>query len=111
MVDFSPGNNYRSTLIINIVAILFFEQPREHTVLTLQFLVGPLLNNTSIFEHNDFIHIAQRTQAVRNHQDGAPHHKGIDGSQHLDLCFDVQASGRLVQHQDGRINHNLARDR
>src|SRR5438270_13875996 len=75
MVDFSPGNNDRSTLIINVVAILFLEQPREHTVLTLQHLVGPLLNNTSFFEHNDFIHIAQRTQAVRNHQDGAPHHR------------------------------------
>lgn len=50
-------------------------------------------------------------QAVRHHNRGASLHKILKGVLHQRLAFGVERAGRLVQHQDGGVREDGARDR
>src|SRR5712692_8601368 len=96
---------------ICIIAVLLFEEGGKHTTLTLQFLEATLLNNTTALEYNDLIYIAQRAQAMRDHQYRASNNQLIQGVHDLGFSLDIQARRRFIQDKDRRITQYRARNR
>ncbi len=107
--DKGRANNRLIASSFNIVAILLLEECGEHAPFALQLPEGSLLGNQPIFEHDDLIHVAERAQAVGDHQHCASNDQLIQGMHDFGLRLDVQAGGRLVEYQDRPIAQNSAR--
>ena len=62
-------------------------------------------------QHDDAVEIAQRRQAMRDRDHGAPAHQPAERLADRLLGFAVERGGRLVEQQDRRVLQEGARDR
>jgi hypothetical protein len=69
-----------------------------------------LLDDAPVAQHADRRSPAHRAQAVRDHQGRAPHQQGLERDLQLRLVLGVEMTRGLVEHQDGRIPQQRARD-
>src|SRR5579884_2717529 len=95
---------------LNIVAILLFQQLREEAAEFFQLPVRSLFHNLTASDHDDFIDVSKRTQAVRNHNHRASDNQLIQSAHDFALGFHIHARGWLVQDEDGRVSQDGARD-
>src|SRR5205823_605688 len=63
-------------------------------------------SNAPILENNNLIHIAKRTEAMRDHQYSASDDQLIESMHNLGFCFDIKTGGRLIQNKNRTITQN-----
>ena len=70
-----------------------------------------LFHDAAVIEHHQPVHLRDCRQAMRNCDHGAPLHQRAETRLDRGLDFAVERGGRLVQHQNGRIFQDHARNR
>ena len=73
--------------------------------------MGAALDDASVVEHEDLIGVADRGQAVRDRDRGAPPGQLVERKLHGALGLGVERGGGLVEDQYGRVAKDRARDR
>src|SRR5205809_3487893 len=92
-----------STYFSQNIAVLLSKKTCELSTFLFQICEGALLNNISIFENNDLIHIARCVEATGDQQYRTSNYQLGQSIQYLGFGLDVQACGRIVQDQDRSI--------
>src|SRR5579883_912002 len=108
MKGISRAQNRLVADMFDVISVLLLQQPGKDATQAFQLAVRTLLDNLPVFENNDFVNIAQRAEAMGDHQDGAPDNELIQGVHHLRLSLDIQAGRRLVENQDRRVTQDGA---
>ena len=75
-----------------------------------QLFVRARLQRAALADHDDLPRAHDGGQAVRDDDDGALLHQGFNGALHGAFAFGVQRRRRLVEHDDGRVFEQGARD-
>jgi hypothetical protein len=73
--------------------------------------VGALLHQMSVLEHDDATRLADRGEAVGDHDRGAPGEQTAQPGFDSALGVQVDVGGRLVQNQDARVGDQSAGER
>ena len=73
-----------------------------------QLLVAAAFGDTAVIKDNDFIRIANRTQAVGDDQRRAPLEHSFQGLLDQVLGLGIHRGSGLVQNQDARVGQNRA---
>ena len=73
--------------------------------------VRAVFYDLAVRKNHDAVECGDGRQAVRYHNRGTSLHKILKGVLHQRLAFGVERAGRLVQHQDGGVREDGARDR
>ena len=76
-----------------------------------QFIESSVLDHAPMLEHEDARGIADRGEAVRDHEGGAALHHFVERGIDLGLGDGIERAGRLIENQDRRILQQRARDR
>lgn len=71
-----------------------------------QFVVGSLLENLSVVDHENPVRIFNSRKTVRNDERGTALQQAFDSLLHLNFCLCVDAGRRLVENQNPRIRHH-----
>src|SRR6266699_342473 len=61
-----------------------------------------------MLEDDNFIHMSNRAEAMRDHQHGAVHNQCVEGADNLGLSLDIQACRGFIQDQDWSIPQNCS---
>src|SRR5690242_8543959 len=83
-------------------------QPRVQAAIAHQFVVGPTLDDPSAVENDDQIRIANRGEAMRDHERRSPFAERLQRLLDAPLRFGVERAGRFVQDQNARVSQNGA---
>ena len=75
-----------------------------------QLVVRALLHQLAVVQHHDQVGVADRGQAVGDHERGAAHHQVVERVEDHGLGLGVDRRGRLVEDQDRRVADEGARD-
>src|SRR5580698_7862065 len=62
-----------------------------------QFLMSALFRHHACLEHDNFVGVPNRTEAVRDGDDGSSLHETLESLDHEPLRFCVERRGRLVE--------------
>src|SRR5215211_3377433 len=85
-------------------------QARVRAARVEQFLVRALLLDPAVVEHHDVPGAADRGQAMRDHDRGAPREQPPQPVLDLRLGANVDVRRRLVEDQDARVGRRRARE-
>ena len=69
------------------------------------------LHHASVVDDEDQVRVADRREAVRDHQGGASFERLVECALHGDLGLGVEVSGGLVEDDDGRCLEQQSGDR
>src|ERR1700758_296733 len=83
---------------------------RVQTIHRHQLGVRALLRNHAVLQRQDFVSVANRRQAVCDHDHGPIFHQLLERSNHCSLRFAVERGRRFVQQKDRAVPHEHARD-
>ncbi len=86
------------------------QKGREDATGPFEVAKSPAFSDLAIFEHDNLIDIAQRTQAVRDHNHCASNDQMIERAHHFRLGLYIQGRRRLVEDQNRSIAQNGAGD-
>ena len=70
-----------------------------------------LLDDLAVLQHDDQVGVADRGEAVCDHERGAAGEERAQRALDLPLGADVDRRGRLVEDQDPRVGEQRARER
>ncbi len=73
--------------------------------------MGSLLDDEAVLEDDDQIGVADRREAVGDHERGAPVQQAAERALDLLLGTDVDRARRLVEDQDARVGEQCACER
>ena len=85
-------------------------QPRVDAGAREQRGMGARLDHAPLVEDQDAVGADHAREPVRDHQRGPAHHEPVERLLHEGLALRVHRGERLVQHQDGRVAEERARD-
>src|SRR5438105_11669739 len=103
------GSSMRSWVFLSsATASGYFRSPvavqvRVEALAGEQLFVRSLLDDPAVLEHDDQIGVADRRQAVRDHESGPAVQQPAQGALDLLLGADVDRARRLVEDQDARV--------
>src|SRR5882672_5419954 len=107
--DSSDRLHFAQTVFF-ITLELQFVKPRIEAAVFEQLLMSPLLDNLAGFDDEDYVRAQHGRQSMRDHDRGAPFHQMTERVEHEFLRFRVQPRRWFVQHQDGSVANDRARN-
>ena len=77
----------------------------------MQLVVGALLGDAAVLEHDDPPGLADRRETVGDHDRGAPGQQTAQALLDAGLGVQVDVGGGLVEHEDARVGDQRAGER
>src|SRR5690606_9554361 len=75
-----------------------------------QLRVRALLAHLAVMQDNDTVRTLNGREAMGDHDRGAPAHQGLERLLYARLERGIHGAGRLVQHEDARVEGECARE-